>query len=434
MRPGPRLAPALGALAVLALLAPWVPLLGPVLGGTAVLLLGLTALDAWRVSRPALEVSRPEVLALSLAEAESLPLHLTHDAGIPLQVEVRCRWPALLGGGASRAAGTVEPGRRLVLDFQVQGVARGSEALPPVTVALRHWGLAERLAELPAPCRVKVLPNLRAVRRLRHQLDAFFLRRAGTRVAPRTGQGREFDRLREYVAGDDFRNLAWKSSARRGKLIVRESRVERSQDVLFCVDRGHRMAARVGDLTRNDHAVNAAVLTAYLCNRLEDRTGLLAFAAEVEQGVGQGRGASHLAAVTRFATAVAPEYLHTDYGSLAAHLRRRLKSRTLILLLTVLPEQGEQGSLLQAVRMLIPRHLPFILVLQDPALDALAATLPRDKAELSRTLVAADLVDARRRLIQDLRVLGALVAETPPEDAGVNAVNAYLDVKRRQLL
>jgi uncharacterized protein (DUF58 family) len=111
-----------------------------------------------------------------------------------------------------------------------------------------------------------------------------------------------------------------------------------------------------------------------------------------------------------------------------------LKSRTLILLLTVLPEQGEQGSLLQAVRMLIPRHLPFILVLQDPALDALAATLPRDKAELSRTLVAADLVDARRRLIQDLRVLGALVAETPPEDAGVNAVNAYLDVKRRQLL
>jgi uncharacterized protein (DUF58 family) len=210
--------------------------------------------------------------------------------------------------------------------------------------------------------------------------------------------------------------------------------VERSQDVLFCVDRGHRMAARVGDLTRNDHAVNAAVLTAYLCNRLEDRTGLLAFAAEVEQGVGQGRGASHLAAVTRFATAVAPEYLHTDYGSLAAHLRRRLKSRTLILLLTVLPEQGEQGGLLQAVRMLIPRHLPFILVLQDPALDALAATLPRDKAELSRTLVAADLVDARRRLIQDLRVLGALVAETPPEDTGVNAVNAYLDVKRRQLL
>src|SRR5262249_19874908 len=119
---------------------------------------------------------------------------------------------------------------------------------------------------LPAPCTVKVLPNLRPVRRLRHQLGAFFLRPAGPPVGPRTGQGREFDRLREYVPGDDFRNLAWKSSARRGKLIVRESRVERSQDVLFCVDRGHRMAARVGDLTRNDHAVNAAVLTAYLCN------------------------------------------------------------------------------------------------------------------------------------------------------------------------
>jgi len=285
-----------------------------------------------------------------------------------------------------------------------------------------------------APCMVSVLPNLRAVKRLRTALDAYFLRRTGTRTAPRIGQGREVDRLRDYVPGDDFRKIVWKASARARKLIVREFRLERSQDVLLCVDRGHRMAGRVGDLSRNDHAVNAAVLTAYLCNRLEDRTGLLAFGDTVERGVGQGRGGGHLAAVTRFGTGIHPEYVHSDYPALAAHVRRRLKARSLILVLTVLPEAGEQQAMLEAVDALVPRHLPLFVSLRDPALEAAAELLPRNREELARSLVASDLVQARRQLVRELRTLGALVVETRPEDAGVEAVNAYLDVKRRQLL
>ena len=92
------------------------------------------------------------------------------------------------------------------------------------------------------------------------------------------------------MRGDDFRDIAWKASARHGKLIVREYRLDRSQDVLVCLDRGHRMAARVAGLSRLDHAVNAAVLLGYICNRMEDRVGLLSFATDVTVGVGTGAG------------------------------------------------------------------------------------------------------------------------------------------------
>jgi len=154
----------------------------------------------------------------------------------------------------------------------------------------------------------------------------------------------------------------------------------------------------------------------------------------VEKGIAQGRGAAHLAAITRFATGIAPEYLPTDYRALAAHLKMRLRTRTLVILFTWLPERGDQGDLLAAVRLLMPRHLPLVLALKDVGLEASARALPADHDGLCRTLVAAELVQDRGLLVAGLRQMGALVAETPPEDSGAAVINAWLDVKRRQLL
>jgi uncharacterized protein (DUF58 family) len=433
-RPGPLLLRLLLVALGVALLAPLFRPLGLLGGALALGLLCAALVEGLLLRRVQLKAERAETSVVSLGETERLALTLSHDAAYALSFAVRQRWPELLEGGPGRAGGMCLPGGHLVLGLEVRGVARGTDALEPPTVALTRWGLLEAVRTVGRPVQVSVFPNLRAVRRLHQQLNHFFLRGAGTRVAPRVGQGRDFDRLRDYVTGDDFRHLAWKASARMRKLIVREFRIERSQDVVLCVDRGHRMAGRVGALSRNDCAVNAAVLTAYLCNRVEDRVGMLSFASEVDRGITQGRGAAHLAALTRFGVAILPQYLHTDYRALAAHLRRRLKTRSLVLLFTAVPERGEHEPLLLALRTLMPTHLPAVVVLRDPALEAAADVVPSDRAELARTLVAHDLVSARRQLMQSMRALGALVTEANPEDTGVAAVNTYLDVKRRQLL
>jgi uncharacterized protein (DUF58 family) len=396
--------------------------------------IGFAIAEALYLRGIAVRVARPGIAVLSLGEPAKLPIEVSHDARAPLRIAVRTRWPGILGGGSSTVQGLGPPGEPLALRYDVSGVARGETRIDPPHLAVTRFGFLDRLVETGEPQTVRVLPNLRAVQRLHARLNALFLRGLGTRLAPRIGQGREFDRLRDYVSGDDFRQISWKASARQRKLIVRQFRVERSQDVLLCVDRGHRMAGRVGPLSRADHAVNAAVLSAYVCNRVEDRSGMLSFSAGVEKGVAQGRGAAHLAAITRFATGIAPGFLPTDYRTLSAHLRRRLRSRTLVLILTALPERGDQGDLLAALRMLVPRHLPLLLVLEDASLAATAQSLPSTRADLCRTLVATELTQDRTRLIRDLRHLGALVVTTTPESIGDTAVNAYLDVKRRQLL
>jgi uncharacterized protein (DUF58 family) len=193
------------------------------------------------------------------------------------------------------------------------------------------------------------------------------------------------------------------------------------------------MAAPVAGLSRLDHAVNGAVLLAYVCNRVEDRVGLFSFAASVTAGPRPGRGRAHLRRVTAFAAGTNASYVHTDYAALAAELRRALRHRTLVVVFTALGE-GDSAPLLRAVRALSPPHLVLVVSLHDPDLQARSGVLPADRAELCRTLVAQDLAAARAQAVRDLRRAGALVVESAPSDVGTRAMNAYVEIKRRQLL
>ncbi|HEV7672516.1 MAG TPA: DUF58 domain-containing protein [Thermoanaerobaculia bacterium] len=421
--------------------------------GLVVLGLGLLALrEARALRRLAFVAERPERLVLSLGEEEKVPLtvHVRNlrekDAGTSLTLSLRQLWPDLIDRRASQAHATVPLRAGSVsssFELPVRAVKRGSATLGAPWLTATRDGWIERIVEVTeqegSEASFIVLPSLLAVRRMRRELDRMFLSGLGSRAAPRLGKGREFDRLREYVPGDDLRDVAWKSTARHGKPITREYRLDRAQDVLICVDRGHRMAARIGPLTRLDHAANAAVLLASICDRMEDRVGFLGFDDEADAGsgpssLGQGRGMAHLRALTARAAEIETADRPTDYLALAAHLRRRLKTRSLVVIVTILPELDEERTLARAVAQLMPKHVAVVLTFADPALEAEATALPTEKPDLCRALVARDLWVERRRTLADLRRRGALVVEAPPGDAGIEAVNAYLEVKRRQLL
>jgi uncharacterized protein (DUF58 family) len=434
MRPAPLLIRLVAVIAVSALLVPlYYPLLYAA-GGALALVLVTAVVEALLLRRVRFTAERQAKLALPLDERESTEVLITTSSTAKLRLVVRQRWPKLVSPQSVMLQAVIRPGEVLPLTMPVRAIARGTEAIEPVWVGATRWGLVERLTAAGGAGTLYVIPNLRAVKRLHKQLNAFALRSLGARNSPRIGKGREFDRLRDYVRDDDYRDIAWKASARHGRLIVREFRTERSQDVMIVLDQGHRMAARVEQITRLDHAINAAVLLSYICNRMEDKVGLVSFDTEVDKGIIAGRGAAHLRAVTSYVSGLEAEYRHTDYLAMAASLRRRLHHRTLILIMTVLPEREERHDLLRAVDMLTGQHLPLFITLSDRDLRAAAQLLPSDRTELSRTLVARDLWLGRVELMRELRARGALVVDSTAEDAGVDGVNAYIDVKRRQLL
>lgn len=434
MRPGPLLIRLAIILAAASLLITVLPVLVWALVAVAGLVLIAVVLETFALRRVVFRVERQAKLAVPLDERETTMVRITTTSRRPLRLLIRQRWPDLVEPRSSVVNAMIRAGEVLGVELQPRGISRGTAVVEPLWIAATMRGLVERIVPAGEPSLVHVLPNLHAVSRMHKKLNVYALRSLGARQSPRIGKGREFDRLRDYVRDDDYRDIAWKASARHGRLIVREFRMERSQDILLCLDRGHRMAARVEQITRLDHAVNASVLISYICNRMEDKTGIVAFDTAVDKGLSSGRGAAHLRMITAYVTQLEAAYRHTDYLALAASLRRRLHHRTLILILTVLPEREERFDLLRAVDMLAPQHLPLFVTLTDRDLRAQAELLPSNQEELQRTLVARDLWLGRAELTRELRARGAMVVESTAVDWGVDAVNAYIEVKRRQML
>ena len=434
MRPGPlliRLSFLVAASAVL------IPVAAEMIWLTLALTLALSvaaAGEALMLRGVRLNVERREEEALPLDEHETITLRLGARSPRALHMTVRQLWPDVVEPRSTSLSAICRPNEFVSLDMRVRGIARGSQPADRAWSSITMYGLVERIMPAGQPTTIHVLPNLKAVRRMHKRLNQFALRSLGARAAPRIGKGRDFDRLRDYVNDDDYRDIAWRASARHGRLIVREFRLDRSQEILLCLDQGHRMAARVEQITRLDHAVNAAVLISYICNRMEDKVGILSFDTDVDKGLPTGRGARQLRAITAYATQLRAAYQYTDYLALAGVLRNRLRHRTLILIMTVLPEREERHDLLRAVKMLAPQHLPLFVVLSDRDLRAEAEFLPSSREELSRTLVARDLLLGRLELMRELRAHGAMVVDSTAEDCGVDAVNSYIDIKKRQML
>lgn len=434
MRPGPLLPRVVGILAVASFAIALVDWAVWLIGAGALIVLAVSISELIELRAVTFQLDRKGSFAMSLGDVATVPMALTADNRKPLEIQFRQVWPRLLDRQQSVHSASLNPNERATFNLDIRAIARGSTALRPPTIALTRRGLVERVTDVGSPAELSVIPNIAAVGRLHRLLNQFILRGHGSRSSPRLGKGRDFERLRDHVDGDDLRDVAWKATARHGKLIVREFRVERSQNIVICVDRGHRMAERVGGLSRLDHAVNTALLLAYVANRTEDRIGIQSFSSKVDGGVAPGGGATHLRSLTRFVTALEPGYAHTDYPALAHGLRRTLRKRSLIVIFTMLPHLEIGDELVKAVSVLHPNHLVLIAVQFDPTLDAIAHTPPRSSRELSKFLVARDLWEARTGLIRDLQNRGALVVDSRPGELATDSINAYLDVKRRQIL
>ena len=245
MRPGPLLIRLAVLLTASSLLVTVLPELVWALVAAAGLLLIAAVVEALMLRRIVFRVERQATLAVPLDERETTTVRISTSARRPLRLLIRQRWPDLVEPRSSVVHAIIRAGEALAVELHPRGISRGTAVVEEVWIAATMRGLVERIVKTGEPALVHVLPNLHAVSRMHKKLNVYALRSLGARQSPRIGKGREFDRLRDYVRDDDYRDIAWKASARHGRLIVREFRMERSQDILLCLDRGHRMAARV---------------------------------------------------------------------------------------------------------------------------------------------------------------------------------------------
>lgn len=395
------------------------------------LLLALALTEGLAVRRRAkLRLLRVAPRRFSLGEEHEVALALQSFAPFAVRVEVRDEPPAtfeqrgaslelrLAAYGQARARYTVVPTRRG--DHPFGGVF--FRIVGPL-------GLAAVTGREMLVTRAKVYPSLKGLKRL--ELAARFLERSsGFRSLRREGGGDEFEKLREYQPDDDYRHIDWKAAARRQRPVTRVYEAERNQTVVVCVDTGRGMAARVGDLTKLDHAINAALLLAYAAVRLEDQVGLLLFADDVQVFLPPRKGMAQFRRITNALYGAQATLSFVDYRGPLRFLRAKVRRRALMVFFTDVLDEAQSKPLVEYARRLATRHLPLVVTLSDPAVVEASRAIPQVADEAYAQVVATEILREREALLRALRAEGAQVVDAPSDRISTAAVNRYIELKR----
>jgi uncharacterized protein (DUF58 family) len=316
------------------------------------------------------------------------------------------------------------------LEGELTGRHRGVHELPSVTVRVAGpLGLASIDHTVGTRQEVTVFPDLPRARRL-----AAARRRGRSsdegRVRARLGLGTEFEAIRDYSQDDDIRQVNWIATARVGRPMSNQYRIEENRDLMCLVDAGRLMASPIGPMSRLDVALNAVAVLAVAAEEAGDRVGTLAFEAKVTRQLAPHRRGAE--AVVRALFDLEPTEVESDYER-AFHAVGRQK-RALVVVFTDLVDEGAGRTLIAATPVLARHHVVLVASCTDTDLSTLSSRPPRDLHDVMASATAAELLAGRKRAVKLLQRLGAVVVEAPPESLGPTCVDAYLTLKRHARL
>ena len=411
MSPTPRAALLVAAFALGALFLPIaVSLLG------AAVVLTLAAYDAFSVRRP------PRI-------DRTLPATLARGVAVPFAVETD-------GGGAVAVRQPNVPALEFEPQQNLGGVAgavlprlRGRHRVPAAAaVTTGALGLGRWSHAGGAEAEVLVYPDLPAARRIARSVrEGRFGDPGGFGRGP-LGLGTEFESIREYVADDDFRQINWRATARVGRPMTNQYRVEQDRDVVCVVDCGRLMGAPLGPArTRLDAALDATVAVALVADEVGDRCGAIAFDGAVRREIKPSRSGGRRVVAALFD--LEPVEVDSDY-ELAFRTVAGGK-RSLVMVFTDLIDEAAARSLLAATPVLARRHMLVVASVSDPDLDVLVDTPPQTAYDAAAQRVAREVLKTRAAVSARLGGMGATVIDVAPMRFSAACVSSYLKAKSR---
>ena len=386
------------------------------------LVLASGAIEARREVPTIQAVGRPFSVNLLLGNVgrRTLNLRVTDDA--PGQT---IGLPAIL---------QLHPHQETSRSYDLMVARRGQHEFGPITV---RWtsplGLWERQKTLVAEGGLRVYPDFAQLRRygLHTKLAE---QQVPVRVRRRQGGESEFQRLRPYVAGDPYKHIDWRATARRREFISREYGQESNQNLIFLLDCGRMMSAQAGDLTAFDHALNAAMMMGQVALRHGDRVGLLAFDHKIRVWLPPKGGARNGGRLIRATYDVFPSLDEPDYAGAFRYLAQRVRRRSLVVLLTAVADEVNADLAASMVGGLSKRHLAMTVWIRDTEVHALVEDKARGKADLYTRGAAAELIGWREKSLKTLRKQGVLAVDCAPSELTAEMLGRYLEIKARQLL
>ena len=329
---------------------------------------------------------------------------------------------------------TAHAGRQTI-NYQLRPVQRGVYGFGRIRVFVASpVGLLQRRYTCGEEQDVKVYPSYLRLHQYEFLAIHQNLSEAGIKRIRRVGHHTEFEQIKDYVAGDDYRTINWRATARRHQLMVNVYQDERSQQLYHVIDKGRVMQQAFQGMTLLDYAINAALALSYVAMRKDDRAGLITFARQTDTMLAASRHNGHLQRMQEMLYAQQTDFGETDFSALCVSINQLVQRTSLIIVYTnfigMVAMRRQLPFLLQMSR----RHRLLVVIFEDMELLEYAASKAVDEEDRYQHRVARRFIDEKQLMVSTLRQSGIYALLTAPHRLTVDVINKYLEMKSQGLL
>ncbi len=256
----------------------------------------------------------------------------------------------------------------------------------------------------------------------------------GLKKIRRIGHTQEFEQIKEYIKGDDFRTINWKATAKKNQLMVNQYQDERSQPIYSIIDTGRVMKMPFNELALLDYAINSTLAFSNVALKRNDKTGMLTFSKAMESFLPALQKPAYLNTILETLYNITTDYSDSDFGRLYAHVKRRINHRSLLLLYTNFEHISALRRQLPYLMALAKKHVLVVIFFENTELEQLIATDAEDLQTIYHKTIAEKFSLEKRLMQKEMQQYGIQTILTKPENLTINTINKYLEIKARGLL
>lgn len=405
------------------------------LGGTLMLAGLLMTLLDYILSRqlPPVVVERELAGNLAVDKWAKVSLRITHTFTRTVYIQLFDAIPASVEHQDLPLTAELVPGQVSRISYSLRPLERGPLEIAPSFVQIPSpFGLWLVRYRCGSATPVKVYPDFMAIAAYTLLATDNHTSQMGIKKKPRRGTGMEFQQLREYRLGDSLRQLDWKATARRQKLIAREYQDERDQQIVLLVDSGRRMRAKDDELSHFDHALNAMLLVSYIALRQGDSVSVMSFG-ESNRWIPPQKGAERIKNLLNGMYDLHAGQCAPDYTAAAEKLSLLQQKRSLVILVTNSRDEDVE-ELLLAVNLLKRRHLVMIANIREQVLDQLAEKPVTQFEDAINYTGVQSYLQSRREVQRKLSSAGVYSVDCTAKELAMRVANSYLEIKSAGVL
>ncbi|MCT4604313.1 MAG: DUF58 domain-containing protein [Marinifilum sp.] len=383
----------------------------------------------------AVQASRICPEKLSNGDENSIQIRIQHRYNFTIDIDLIDEIPIQFQKRDFNYSFSLKPGTEKNINYSLKPLSRGEYHFGVINIFVSSFlKLVKRRYKLGDAEMIPCYPSYMQMRQYELMAMSNRLTDFGIKKIRRIGHQMEFDQIREYVKGDDYRTINWKATARRSQIMVNQYQDEKAQPVYSIIDCGRSMKMPFYGLSLLDYAINTSLVISNTAILKHDKAGLLCFGKHVHSSVPAKGRRTQVKKIMEILYNQETNYPEPNYELLYSSVKHFVRSRSLLMLYTNFESLDSMKRQLPYLQGLAKDHLLVVIFFNNSEIEEMTKKSAESIEDIYVKTIGEKFLFDKKLIVKELGKYGIHTILTDPKNLTVNSLNKYLELKSRGLI